>query len=940
MTISLKRTISILFFILLSTTFLHSQAYSADILAVDFGPPHGLWTKTDGSAWTQLHSVSPEQIITGDIDGDGTGDIIVDFGADYGLWAWMNNTTWNHLHSVSPEDMRTGDIDGNGKSDIIIDFGAAYGLWAWMNNVNWSQIHSVSPENMATGDIDDNGSDDLIIDFGPAYGLWVWMNNATWSHLHSVSPEQIVTGDIDATGSDDIIIDFGPAYGLWAWMNNTTWSHIHSVSPEDMATGDIDGSGSDDIIIDFGATYGLWAWMNNATWKQLHSVSPEQIETGVMNADDLIYDNIIIDFGATYGLWAWIDNANWTQLHSMSPEDMTISKSITPTIPLNRGAGSITLVIPQGPTAPDPYLLQATASLYTMEPSWYLGVRPAELPASNRTAKFIGGEASFTGLAPGIYWYDFKFIHSGTNRPGYGKGQVTVTGSNVRVDTTWLYAADGWKVSLFDSAPQTGIVTVYTDNPNLINSSQISVTLDNLSLSDTLSAPYEMGIPRCGQPNIPGQVFTYIFPVGTHTMTATWFGPHPPNMQPANASDILRWSPIEINVTENRCNLIELQFPTESWNMTTDVSIPTSARDPIVQYQDVMWHNGAPQPPKSACDGQVYVEANNAKSVVCLSNDLSRDVARFKSCNWDKVNTSVPYGLLDFNHTQSTGKLVSKKSRWWPPNEAYVDVSYTISTVADTGNLQLLSQDGTVAAEYVSVPVSLAAWWSATETSDPPGLCNRLPGYFGIRASRPHLISPYYHGMRPTNISTIRKDPGGDSDGSIVSREWTIESSYGLAYPPKSGESHYSIEKWASETVDLHYTLTDDQGGQFTETRRMDPDTRSMRPQIWRSQQVTDTTYYDGITTTPTTVIETYYYVVNLDGTSDMYYKSYSEPPVPTWPYDCWGNNYIDPIDVVIPKLTYDSNGRPIEMLAFDIPWVLNTKYNASIPSNCTYTRY
>jgi hypothetical protein len=108
----------------------------------------------------------------------------------------MNNGEWVSLHSLSPESMVTGDIDAN-LDDIIIDFGTGVGIWLRMNNSNWVQLHNLSPESMITGDIDSNGRDDIIIDFGPTYGIWLWMNNIEWVKLHSLSPESMVTGNID-----------------------------------------------------------------------------------------------------------------------------------------------------------------------------------------------------------------------------------------------------------------------------------------------------------------------------------------------------------------------------------------------------------------------------------------------------------------------------------------------------------------------------------------------------------------------------------------------------------------------------------------------------------------------------------------------------------------------------------------------------------------------
>jgi len=51
-------------------------------------------------------------MVTGDLDGNGLDEVIIDFGAG-GLWIWQNNSSFVKLHSLSPEVMVTGDLDGN-----------------------------------------------------------------------------------------------------------------------------------------------------------------------------------------------------------------------------------------------------------------------------------------------------------------------------------------------------------------------------------------------------------------------------------------------------------------------------------------------------------------------------------------------------------------------------------------------------------------------------------------------------------------------------------------------------------------------------------------------------------------------------------------------------------------------------------------------------------
>jgi len=64
--------------------------------------------------------------MTGDIDGSGQDEVIIDFGASYGIWQWMNNSNWVQLHNLSPEFMVTGNIDGV-ESDTAINHQAPAG---------------------------------------------------------------------------------------------------------------------------------------------------------------------------------------------------------------------------------------------------------------------------------------------------------------------------------------------------------------------------------------------------------------------------------------------------------------------------------------------------------------------------------------------------------------------------------------------------------------------------------------------------------------------------------------------------------------------------------------------------------------------------------------------------------------------------------------------
>ena len=51
------------------------------------------------------------------------------------------------LHTLSPELIRSGDLDGNGQADLIVDFGPGdgLGLKLLINSSSWMDLHPLSP---------------------------------------------------------------------------------------------------------------------------------------------------------------------------------------------------------------------------------------------------------------------------------------------------------------------------------------------------------------------------------------------------------------------------------------------------------------------------------------------------------------------------------------------------------------------------------------------------------------------------------------------------------------------------------------------------------------------------------------------------------------------------------------------------------------------------
>ena len=78
-------------------------------------------------------------------------DIVIDFGG-IGLWVRMNDASWLKLHNGSREQVVVGDMDGNGADDVIAAFSS--GIFVKRNLGAWVKLHNTSPDGVATGELD------------------------------------------------------------------------------------------------------------------------------------------------------------------------------------------------------------------------------------------------------------------------------------------------------------------------------------------------------------------------------------------------------------------------------------------------------------------------------------------------------------------------------------------------------------------------------------------------------------------------------------------------------------------------------------------------------------------------------------------------------------------------------------------------------------------
>lgn len=219
--------------------FLHSSSpegvYAANLnanaqtdLIIDFGAA-GLWRYVDNATYTRVSGANAANIVVANINGSGVDDFVVEFSGGLGIYAYVDNNIAApvFVHPGALNNIARGDIDGDGSNNVIFDFTVG-GIWNYdYNSGTFTRIHGGTANHIVRADLDENGVADLVIDLASGGGIWSYMNNTGFSFIHSGTAINIETNEWNNAGSSDILIDFG-AGGLWVWQDNSGFVYIRS----------------------------------------------------------------------------------------------------------------------------------------------------------------------------------------------------------------------------------------------------------------------------------------------------------------------------------------------------------------------------------------------------------------------------------------------------------------------------------------------------------------------------------------------------------------------------------------------------------------------------------------------------------------------------------------------------------------------------------------
>ena len=234
---------------------------------------------SDTGAWVPMASPAT-MITTGDIDDDGTDDLIGIWPSQGGVWVKYYATgEWVNLSSTAVY-ITTGDMNGDGRVDLL-------GTWDgqgvyYRDSATGAWVQMSSPASMITcGDLDNDGTDDLIGIWAGQGGVWVkYSSTGGWEFLGS-TPTYIGAGDMNGDGRDELLGNW-TGQGVY-FRNSETGAWVQMASEATMITaGDLDGDGTDDLIGIWPTQGGIWVKYSSTGGWELLSSTARYIAAGKM----------------------------------------------------------------------------------------------------------------------------------------------------------------------------------------------------------------------------------------------------------------------------------------------------------------------------------------------------------------------------------------------------------------------------------------------------------------------------------------------------------------------------------------------------------------------------------------------------------------------------------------------------------------------------------
>lgn len=340
-----------------------------DDIVTGAGPGGGPHLKVfDGRTGRALASLAPYptsfvggiRVAIGDIDGDGTPDIVTGGGPGGAPVKVFSGKNQDEIRSFLGYDtayaggvfVASGDLNGDGIDDIVTGADDAGGPQVKVfDGRSGATVNVLSPIPMsfaggvrvAAGDVDGDGAADLVVGSGPGDGRVKVLSGIDGALLRSFAPFEarfaggvfVAAGDINGDGLDDVVTGAGPggsphvkvfdgrtgAELAALWLGPTAFAGGVRV-----ATGDLDGDGLPDVVAGSGPGGGLVRVFSGKTRTEIRSFTPEdgQFSGGIfVAAGDINGDGVAeIVTGTDAGRSSQVrvfDGRSGRELQSFSP---------------------------------------------------------------------------------------------------------------------------------------------------------------------------------------------------------------------------------------------------------------------------------------------------------------------------------------------------------------------------------------------------------------------------------------------------------------------------------------------------------------------------------------------------------------------------------------------------------------------------------------------
>ena len=161
----------------------------------------GVWIFS-GQRWVPLHDRDASLLLVAQVNPNPVvvthplAEVVIGF-VGAGLWEYNSVRGWRMIHPFDVRRVAAGDLDGQGSADLVIDFGPQFGLWSFLNGGNFFPLHPFSAVDVVVANIDGLASDEIVVDFGPPHGVWAYQSNTGWRHPPDWRVGGLITGVVN-----------------------------------------------------------------------------------------------------------------------------------------------------------------------------------------------------------------------------------------------------------------------------------------------------------------------------------------------------------------------------------------------------------------------------------------------------------------------------------------------------------------------------------------------------------------------------------------------------------------------------------------------------------------------------------------------------------------------------------------------------------------------